>query len=54
MPLLETVQSDTQESVLSTLSACRGIPGSLWCVHVEGPAVIDPDWASQEEIPACH
>lgn len=23
------------------------------CVHVEGPVVIDPDWASQEEIPAC-
>lgn len=22
-------------------------------VHVEGPIVIDPDWASQEEIPAC-
>lgn len=24
------------------------------CVHVDGPCVIDPDWASQEEIPACH
>ncbi len=41
-------------SMLSAPSVCLGIPGSLQCVHVEGSGVIDPDWASQEEIPACH
>lgn len=52
-PLLTHTHTHTV-SKLSTPSICWGILGSLRRVHVEGPSVIDPDWASQEEIPACH